>query len=59
MVHVRRRAVKALQAVVLAHAEPPEETLFRIVLLLSVELVVRLGQPLPRRPTRAAAVEIT
>ena len=44
-VHVRRRAVEALRAVVLA-AEPREKTLLRLVLLPSVELVVRLGQPL-------------
>ena len=44
--HVRRRAVEALRAVVLAHAEPREKTLLHLELLLSVELVVRLGQPL-------------
>jgi hypothetical protein len=45
-VHVRRRVVEALRAVVLAHARSREETLLLLVLLQFVELVVRLGQPL-------------
>ena len=56
-VHVRRRAVEALRAVVLAHVEPREETLLRPLLLPSVEHVVRLSQPLV--VPRAVAEELS
>ena len=57
VIHVRRRAVEALRAVVLIHAKLREETLLLLALLQFVELVVRLGQPLD--VPRAAAVELS